>query len=110
MREASASCGELALDFRRRIEDGEDRMALLKQYASSFALTTKKYEKRKKQWDSLKKRKQYGFHHSTKCFSCDSFAEVRHHVIPLSRGGHNKMINIVNLCRPCHAEIHPWLR
>ena len=43
------------------------------------------------------------------CYCCDSFAEIRHHVVPLSRGGRNKRNNIVPLCNGCHEQIHPHL-
>ena len=44
-----------------------------------------------------------------RCYCCQFYAQVRHHVIPLSRGGRNKYNNIVPLCKSCHAKIHPWL-
>jgi 5-methylcytosine-specific restriction endonuclease McrA len=45
------------------------------------------------------------------CFLCrEAKATVRHHIIPISRGGCNRIINLVGLCAPCHAEIHPWLK
>ena len=44
------------------------------------------------------------------CFACSGKAEVRHHIIWLSRGGRNQKNNIIALCRKCHAEIHPWLK
>lgn len=44
------------------------------------------------------------------CYCCDCRATLRHHVIPLSRGGRNKTSNIVPLCSFCHGEIHPHLR
>lgn len=45
-----------------------------------------------------------------KCFLCFSPAQVRHHMILLKNGGRNVYSNIITLCRPCHAEIHPWLK
>ena len=43
------------------------------------------------------------------CYCCESQAQVRHHVTPLSKGGRNKDNNIVPLCRRCHEKVHPWL-
>lgn len=43
------------------------------------------------------------------CFACRKPAEVRHHVIWLRHGGLNSKKNLVSLCKPCHAYIHPWL-
>ena len=50
------------------------------------------------------------FNGFTKCFACRGRAQVRHHIIWLSRGGRNQKNNIIGLCRACHAEIHPWLK
>lgn len=44
-----------------------------------------------------------------KCYCCGTFACVRHHVTPLKHGGSNKPSNVVPLCEPCHAKIHPHL-
>ena len=29
-----------------------------------------------------------------------------HHIIPVSRGGSNKMFNLLSLCTPCHEKEH----
>lgn len=48
------------------------------------------------------------------CFVCltrnrpDRF--VQHHIIQIQHGGTNARRNNVTVCRPCHAEIHPWLK
>lgn len=44
-----------------------------------------------------------------KCFVCGTAAKSRHHIIQLQNGGINSRKNVVSLCDPCHAEIHPWL-
>jgi hypothetical protein len=44
------------------------------------------------------------------CFACGWKAGIRHHIVQLQNGGINSKKNIVSLCDPCHAEIHPWLR
>jgi 5-methylcytosine-specific restriction endonuclease McrA len=50
-------------------------------------------------------RNKYGI-----CWSCKDATElVRHHVIQLQNGGTNDHLNTVKICKPCHAEIHPWL-
>lgn len=45
-----------------------------------------------------------------KCFICFKKSEIRHHIILLKNGGRNVYSNIVMLCNPCHADIHPWLK
>lgn len=50
------------------------------------------------------------------CWACDyekdsgEYFMVRHHIIPLSRGGSNRRVNIITVCSRCHATIHPWLK
>ncbi len=44
------------------------------------------------------------------CFLCGTKPQCRHHIIQLQNGGINARKNIVQLCHPCHAEIHPWLK
>jgi len=44
------------------------------------------------------------------CFVCLGSGEIRHHIIQLQNGGENIRINIVGLCKKCHAEIHPWMQ
>jgi 5-methylcytosine-specific restriction endonuclease McrA len=44
------------------------------------------------------------------CWVCKKPADVRHHVIPISKGGSNKRNNIVPLCTQCHTEVHPHMR
>lgn len=51
-----------------------------------------------------------GYRNFKLCFVCRSPAQSRHHIILLKNGGRNVKKNIVGLCRPCHAEIHPWLK
>lgn len=54
---------------------------------------------------SLHSMKRFG-----RCFACGSSATCRHHIVQLQNGGINSKKNIVSLCDPCHAEIHPWLK
>ncbi len=44
------------------------------------------------------------------CFACGAPAEVRHHIIWIKNGGLNSKKNLVSLCKPCHAFIHPWMK
>ena len=44
------------------------------------------------------------------CGCCEGPAEIRHHIVPIKNGGHNAPLNIMCLCKSCHAEIHPWLK
>ena len=43
------------------------------------------------------------------CYCCGQFSSVRHHVIPIQHGGSNLVSNLVPLCEPCHAKVHPHL-
>jgi hypothetical protein len=45
-----------------------------------------------------------------KCRVClTDRAYCYHHIIPLGRGGQNKMFNRIKICRTCHKLIHPWI-
>ena len=44
------------------------------------------------------------------CYICDKTAELRHHVVPLVKGGRNKISNIVPLCHKCHCSVHPHMQ
>jgi hypothetical protein len=44
------------------------------------------------------------------CFVCGKQGRARHHIIQLQNGGINARRNLVILCEPCHAKIHPWLK
>lgn len=43
------------------------------------------------------------------CRCCGGPSVIRHHIVPIKNGGHNHKLNMMPLCRLCHAEIHPWL-
>lgn len=32
-----------------------------------------------------------------------------HHIVPISRGGSNKLSNLTTLCRTCHRREHDWI-
>ena len=86
-----------------------ERLKLLREVANfTFRELTKlqrqqlrtKFNKRTKKWILVE----------GKCKVCGEKAECRHHIIPLSRGGHNHKKNVMLLCNQCHSEIHPWLK
>lgn len=45
-----------------------------------------------------------------KCYICEGKSNIRHHIVPLSFGGHNSYKNIRVLCNNCHKKIHPWIK
>lgn len=45
----------------------------------------------------------------TLCYTCGDAATVRHHIIPICKGGLNISRNLVPLCNCCHNKLHPWL-
>lgn len=57
-----------------------------------------------------RKGRLHSFRRYGACFVCGDPASCRHHIIQLQHGGINHRLNLVSLCDPCHAEIHPWLR
>ena len=44
------------------------------------------------------------------CAVCDGQPNVRHHIVQIQNGGLNHHSNLLLLCNPCHAEVHPWLK
>lgn len=44
------------------------------------------------------------------CFVCGKSGFARHHLIQLQNGGINSRRNLLILCDPCHALVHPWLQ
>ena len=46
-----------------------------------------------------------------KCCNCRADDETLdvHHVVPISRGGSNRLTNLKVVCRTCHNLIHPHL-
>jgi hypothetical protein len=59
-------------------------------------------------WDE-RRRKVYR-RDGHRCRGCSGEGRlVAHHVVPKSQGGSHKMSNLVTLCEPCHAKVHPHL-
>ncbi len=54
--------------------------------------------------------KRHSLRSHRRCFACGGIADVRHHIIQLQNGGDNSKRNLLSLCNPCHAEVHPWLK
>lgn len=68
-----------------------------------------KLVKMREQFDGRVRRGLYPL--APRCFVCASKESlVRHHIIMLVNLGKNHNLNIVTLCRYCHARIHPWLQ
>lgn len=49
-----------------------------------------------------------------RCVNCgdgiqDSILQA-HHIVPLSKGGSNKISNLATLCKDCHGKLHPHMR
>ena len=82
----------------------DDRIELLKEYASISVSNKKLLTIRRKQYN-LKKyiKRKY-------CFVCKDKPYEKHHIIQLQNGGNNIGHNIVALCIKCHNIIHPWLK
>jgi replicative superfamily II helicase len=66
-------------------------------------------------WDELRKRVY--FRDDYRCQNCgrgggpNGSAELHaHHIVPKSRGGNNKLSNLITLCSSCHNNIHPNMK
>jgi hypothetical protein len=56
-------------------------------------------------WDERREKviKKYG----NQCSNCNNWARLHlHHVVPLSKGGSNKIENLTLLCENCHSDSH----
>lgn len=88
-----------------------DKLEGLKFLAEVKLDAPKTRQERREEFDVKKEKDTWKLHINTdKCFICFSPAQIRHHKIQLQNGGQNSYNNIVSLCRPCHADIHPWLK
>jgi 5-methylcytosine-specific restriction endonuclease McrA len=56
------------------------------------------------------KRERHSLGTHKNCWICNGKADVRHHIIQLKNGGINSSRNLVSLCNPCHADVHPHLK
>lgn len=70
---------------------------------------TTRNKNRRKRFDYIKSARHSLKSHPA-CFACGAKAEVRHHIIWIKNGGLDSKKNLISLCRPCHAEVHPWLK
>lgn len=108
----------LLRDFWRRAnlegDDSQDRLSLLREF-SEVRLLTLRLKVRRKERRHFERRVARDFSGLEKgdwfpCFVCWRPATVRHHIVQLQFGGDNRPSNVAKLCKPCHSEVHPWLR
>jgi hypothetical protein len=59
-------------------------------------------------WDKVKN-SRFPIHKSP-CYLCEGKAKLRHHIVPLVKGGQTRRNNLVPLCNPCHCKVHPHMR
>ena len=88
--------------FWHGISVGADKLKSLKSYLDVRVVNYTKYETRRKRFAKVR-------YTRTSCFICNEKANHRHHIILLKHGGSNHSKNVIQLCRPCHNELHPWL-
>lgn len=60
-------------------------------------------------WNELAKRCKRRDNY--KCVRCGERGKLNaHHIVSKSRGGQDKLFNLITLCEDCHALRHPHLR
>lgn len=65
------------------------------------------YEAYKSEFKSAEFRKILQYAIREECVNCGSTTDIEyHHIVPLIRGGTNKITNIVPLCVECHGAVH----
>lgn len=88
---------------RKAVISRKDRFDFLLRWSVVTALNKRKYEKRRKASKNWK-------HFDASCWLCrGARVTCRHHIIQVQHGGNNDERNMVGLCDPCHAAVHPWL-
>jgi 5-methylcytosine-specific restriction endonuclease McrA len=90
---------------------GPDRLRLLVEWArvslrgrsaSDLSVIRRAFNASKDQWR--------GHAGVGKCHACERIGDrVWHHIVQLQNGGSNSPKNLVKVCLPCHAVIHPFL-
>lgn len=88
------------------------KLEALKQIAEmDFPVSAKPIKKRMQvKREKFNKHKHWKLDLEGNCVVCGARADVRHHIIQIQKGGTNGHHNLVLLCNPCHAEVHPWLK
>ena len=87
----------------------KDRLEFLKkQLDKGFWLQKGLQEKRRLEFSKIKA-KLLPLTQNTLCYNCNDIAVLRHHIIPICKGGLNISRNLVPLCNLCHYRLHPWL-
>lgn len=94
----------LLRQFWTRVRGGTDRLSLLVEYAAKRITAPSTSIAVRRARFTAEGRRFRG------CFVCKSESQaIRHHILQLQHGGPNITHNVVNVCRKCHALIHPWL-
>jgi 5-methylcytosine-specific restriction endonuclease McrA len=46
------------------------------------------------------------------CCNCQAHGKRLdvHHIVPIGKGGSNRLTNLAVLCFSCHKLIHPWMK
>ncbi len=93
--------------FHKLWESGRDRRAALMHLATVVI-------ERPPDWNREAMRAVPPMHDRERegCFLCAQTLGrlIWHHVVLVKHGGSNCPWNLVKLCDPCHADIHPWLK
>lgn len=74
-----------------------------------WELEAKRGRLRAKQWDILRKKALKRDNYT--CCNCGARNRRLHvhHIVPVEKGGSNKLTNLATACDRCHKKIHPWL-
>lgn len=99
---------EILFAFWSRVERGENRLTLLREYSTKGMPSKIPARVRRRQferdWQMRKKLK------NEPCWCCRrERATERHHIVLIVHGGPNCKENIVPLCVGCHSRVHPWM-
>lgn len=65
---------------------------------------------RSKHWKSFKKRFKESSYYRGKCYICERDKNIQYHHITYIRIGKEYLKDIVELCAPCHKNVHRAMR
>ena len=99
----------LQLKYRKIAKEDRLQFLISQLNLNGYDVTNKQLGIKRKTFD-YSKHYIFPLHKETKCYVCEGKANVRHHVLPLLKGGKNSVKNIVPLCNSCHCKVHPHMR
>lgn len=76
---------------------------------AAIARANQRYPAYPENWSTI--REEVLIRDGYQCGNCGSPNNLHvHHIVPLSKGGSNRLTNLRTLCEQCHKKLHPHMR